>query len=62
MLVMRYVGNEVDMSGTLTVEATPGDLARLNALAIELQNRPEIALDGVAVQPSAPPPVIEEEG
>jgi hypothetical protein len=62
MLVMRYVGNEVDMSGTLTVEATPGDLARLNALAIELQNRPEIALDGVAVHPPDPPPVIEDEG
>lgn len=55
-LIMRYEKNEIDMSGRLTVEAAPGNLAELNALAIELESRENITVDGVAAEaPEAPP-------
>jgi hypothetical protein len=55
---MRYMRDERDMSGSVTLEAPAGELALLNNLAIMLKLQPGVEMDGEAVAPAPeePPP------
>lgn len=59
MIIQQLTQNEVNMSGTLTVRAEPGNLAELNALALELQHRPNVRTDGTITELPPPPPPVD---